>query len=131
MPDQSARILFVEDDTHVRLLVEETLRDAGYVVESAGTVAGGQSLLDAGTYDLLLTDGRLPDGNGFSIATKADAKGVKVLVYTGYASEYSEQERARFTVLSKPLRLARLLQFIQTALLNTTIGPKPAGTACC
>ena len=122
MPNQSARILFVEDDVHVRLLVEDALRDAGYAVESAGTVAGGQSLLDAGTYDLLLTDGRLPDGNGFSIATKAAIKGVQVLIYTGYTYEYSEEERARFTVLTKPIRLARLLHFIQTALLNTNIG---------
>src|SRR4051794_30991803 len=42
VPDPSARILFVEDDAHVRLLIEDTLRDAGYAVESAGTVAGGQ-----------------------------------------------------------------------------------------
>jgi DNA-binding NtrC family response regulator len=127
VPDSSARILFVEDDAHVRLLVKDTLRDAGYAVESAGTVAGGQSLLDAGTYDLLLTDGHLPDGSGFAIATKAATMGVKVLIYTGYIYEYPEEERARFTVLAKPIRLARLLQSVQTALLNTTIGPKSAG----
>jgi len=123
LPDQSARILFVEDDAQIRLLVEDTLRDAGYAVESASTVADGQSLLDAGTYDLLLTDGHLPDGSGFSIATKASAKSIKVLIYTGYIYEYSEEERAKFTVLTKPIRLVRLLQSIQTALLNTSIGP--------
>src|SRR3954454_10976343 len=46
--DQPARILFVEDDAHVRLLIEDALQDAGYAVESAGTVASGQLLLDAG-----------------------------------------------------------------------------------
>jgi DNA-binding NtrC family response regulator len=122
---QSARILFVEDDAPIRLLIEDTLQEAGYAVEAAGTVAGGRSLLDAGTYDLLLTDGRLPDGSGFSLAAEAAAKGVRVLIYTGYIYEYPEEERARFTVLAKPIRLARLLQSIQTALLNTTIGPKP------
>jgi len=45
-----------------------------------------------------------------------------VLIYTGYMYEYSEEERARFTVLTKPIRLARLLQSIQTALLHTHIG---------
>jgi DNA-binding NtrC family response regulator len=127
MPNQPARILYVEDDPNVRLLIGDVLQDAGYAVESADTVSAAQSLLDAGTYDLLLTDGRLPDGNGFSIATKAAAKGVKVLIYTGYSYEYSEENRARFTILMKPLRLARLLQSIQTALLNTTMGPEPAG----
>jgi DNA-binding NtrC family response regulator len=112
---------------NVRLLIEDVLQDAGYAVESADTVAGAQSLLDAGNYDLLLTDGRLPDGNGFSIATKAATKGVKVLIYTGYSYEYSEEDRTRFIILMKPLRLARLLQSIQSALLNTTMGPEPAG----
>lgn len=122
MPDQSARILFVEDDPQVCEIVEDTLREAGYIVDSAGTVAGGQSLLDAGTYDLLLTDGRLPDGNGFSIATKAAAKGVRVLIYTGYMYEYPEEERIRFTIVAKPVRLTQLLRLIQNLLLNTNTG---------
>jgi two-component system response regulator PilR (NtrC family) len=107
---------------------EETLQEAGYAVESSGTVAGGQSLLDAGTYDLLLTDGRLPDGSGFSIAPEAAAKGVRVLIYTGYMYEYSEEVRARFTVLAKPIRIAQLLKLIENSLFNTPIGPKPAET---
>jgi DNA-binding NtrC family response regulator len=126
LTSQSARILFVEDDAPVRLLIEDTLRDAGYAVEAAGTVADGQSLLDAGTYDLLLTDGRLPDGSGFSIAAEAAAKGVRVLIYTGYMYEYSEEERARFTVLAKPIRIAQLLKLIENSLLSTPRGPKLA-----
>jgi DNA-binding NtrC family response regulator len=126
---QSARILFVEDDALIRLLIEDTLQEdtlqeAGYAVEAAGTVAGGRSLLNAGTYDLLLTDGRLPDGSGFSLAAEAAAKGVRVLIYTGYIYEYPEEERARFTVLAKPLRLAQLLQSIGSSLLNTPIRPE-------
>ena len=121
MTGQSARILFVEDDPQVCSIIEDTLREAGYAVVSAGTVAGGQSLLDAGTYDLLLTDGRLPDGSGFSIATKAAAKGVRVLIYTGYMYEYPEEERARFTVLAKPIRIAQLLQSIENSLLSTIL----------
>jgi two-component system response regulator PilR (NtrC family) len=117
---QSARILFVEDDPEVRSIVEDTLQEAGYAVASVGTIAGGQSLLDAGTYDLLLTDGRLPDGSGFSIAAEAVAKGVRVLIYTGYMYEYSEEERARFTVLAKPIRIAQLLKSIENSLLNMT-----------
>ena len=118
MIDQSARLLFVEDDPQVCLMLEEALREAGYAVDSAGTVADGQSLLDTGTYDLLLTDGRLPDGNGFSIATKAAAKGVRVLIYTGYMYEYSETDRASFTVLAKPIRISQLLQTIRNSLRN-------------
>jgi two-component system nitrogen regulation response regulator GlnG len=123
LTDQSARILYVEDDPHVCWMIGEALREAGYAVDSAGTVADGQSLLDVSTYDLLLSDGRLPDGNGFSIATKAAAKGVKVLIYTGYMYEYSETDRASFTVLAKPIRISQLLQSIRDSLLNTSVVP--------
>jgi DNA-binding response OmpR family regulator len=77
------RILLVEDDDLVRLVVEETLLDAGYEVDATGTVADGYSLLDSGVYDLLLTDGSLPDGNGLSIAQRANEMGVRVVIFTG------------------------------------------------
>ncbi|MGD9615066.1 MAG: hypothetical protein AB7H90_06355 [Alphaproteobacteria bacterium] len=131
MPSQSARLLFVESDAYVRLLVEDALRDAGCAVKPASTVAGGQSLLDAEAYDLLLTNGRLPDGSGFSIATKAAEQSLEVLVCAGYVYEYSEEERAKFTTFAKPIRLAYLLQSVRAALRNTVIGPKPAGTTGC
>jgi DNA-binding response OmpR family regulator len=46
------RILLVEDDPDVRLLVEHVLLDAGYAVDATASVEGGQSLLDCRRYDL-------------------------------------------------------------------------------
>src|SRR5215472_2169416 len=63
-----ARILWVEDDFDVRSIVEDVLLDEGYAIDAAATVAEGEALLNAGEYDLLLTDGRLPDGTGIELA---------------------------------------------------------------
>ena len=68
-----SRILLVEDEYNVRVLLEHVLIDAGYEVDSAATVAEAMSLLDSVTYELLLADGRLPDGTGMALADYAQA----------------------------------------------------------
>jgi two-component system response regulator PilR (NtrC family) len=109
----AARILLVEDDDDVRLLVDEVLRDAGYDVDTASDVATAEALLASERFDLVLTDGRLPDGTGFSIAAKATEQDIKILVYTGYASEFSVEERSLYPILAKPVRPSELLLVIR------------------
>ena len=70
-----SRILLVEDEYNVRVLLEHVLIDAGYEVDSAATVAEAKSLLDSVRYDLLLADGRLPDGTGMTLADQAEESG--------------------------------------------------------
>ena len=110
------RILLVEDNLPIRLLVEEVLCDSGYEVDAESTVAGGLELLKARSYDLLLTDGRLPDGHGLTIAAKATEIGVRVLVFTGYAHELPREQRENLTVLQKPVRIRELLGAITQSL---------------
>ena len=106
-------ILLVEDDEDVRVLVEDMLLDAGYEVDPTDTVAGAVSRLDTRSYDLLLTDGRLPDGTGLTIAAVASVKGIKVLLFTGYAHDFPPAELARYTVLTKPMGMGLLVQTVQ------------------
>jgi two-component system response regulator PilR (NtrC family) len=109
----SARILFIEDDEQLRVLVEDVLRDAGYDVHTAVTVATAEALLASERFDLVLTDGRLPDGTGFSIAEKATEKDIMVLVYTGYGREFSVEERSLYPIMAKPVRPSELLVVIR------------------
>ena len=110
------RILLVEDDHNVRVLLEHVLIDGGYVVDSTTTVAEAKSLLDSVGYELLLADGRLPDGTGMALAEYAQASGVKTLIITGYAFQLASQDLGRYEFLMKPVRPAELLQAIERAL---------------
>jgi len=110
------RILFAEDDEEVRSLIEEFLTDAGYEVDTAGTVAQGRSLLDIRKYDLVMVNGRLPDGTGLAIAQKAHQLGVKSLMVTGHSSEFEQQRPHYLTILQKPIRMSNLLQAIENVL---------------
>ena len=101
------RILYVEDDEDVGPLMEHVLTSGGYMVEIATTVSQALSLLEGGSFDLVLTDGRLPDGSGVVVADRAKAQAVDVLIVTGYALTLPGVERHDF--LMKPVRPAELL----------------------
>ena len=104
------RILLIEDDEDVRVLVEDSLLDEGHEVDAIDTVAGALSRLEAQSYDLVLTDGRLPDGTGLTIADQATRKGLKVLIFTGYANQFPPEELARYTVVTKPSSMSSLCE---------------------
>jgi DNA-binding NtrC family response regulator len=108
----AARILLTEDDEDVRTLVENALLDEGYQVDATETVAGALSLLDVQPYDLLLTDGWLPDGTGLMIAAKAKRRAVKVVVFTGCAHTFPREELAEYTVLAKPADMDVVVQVV-------------------
>jgi DNA-binding response OmpR family regulator len=63
----SQKILLVEDELRNRQLVEEALHPEGYVVKSVGTVRDAKSSLARETFDLILLDVNLPDGDGFAL----------------------------------------------------------------
>ena len=55
-----ARLLLVEDEFLIRLMLAETLQDAGYAVVEAEDVDEALARLGEGRIDLLLTDIQLP-----------------------------------------------------------------------
>jgi DNA-binding response OmpR family regulator len=58
------RILVVEDEKDICESVCATLREDGYVVVSAATVAEARARIDAESFDAVVLDLWLPDGNG-------------------------------------------------------------------
>ena len=59
------RILIVEDDKFLRVLLADSLRDVGYKVDSARDVKTALEFLNKYLPDLILLDLMLPDVNGF------------------------------------------------------------------
>jgi len=66
----------------VRLIIEHVLIDAGHIVDTADTARGARELLESGSYDILLTDVRLPNGTGMEVADAASDKGIKAIIIT-------------------------------------------------
>src|SRR3954452_22042526 len=113
-------ILLVEDDEQVCDILGEFLRDSGYQVDVAGTVAAARSLLAGDrTYNLVVTDGRLPDGNGLMIAQRASEQSIKLIIISGFPQELAAAERSQYPVLAKPFRLAVLSNVVSDTLSAT------------
>jgi DNA-binding response OmpR family regulator len=111
--DSAIRILVVEDDPDVGLLIEHVLDSAGYRVDRATTALDSRSLIASNHYDLVLADGVLPDGNGIEVADDATARGMKVLIVTGYALQFSQLGvLRRHDYVLKPIRPGALIALI-------------------
>jgi two-component system, NtrC family, response regulator PilR len=124
------RILLVEDDPDVLTLFEEVLHIAGYHVETAETFQAADNLLTSGGYDLLVTDGRLPDGTGVVLADKAKAQGIAALIVTGFLHALDlgspSADLNQYTILRKPVTpqvlLGALTKTMAAANLHKTSG---------
>jgi CheY-like chemotaxis protein len=109
------RILLVEDDTDVRLVFVEILFDAGFEVDATDSYDAAVAILESGhPYDLLITDGGLPDGAGTGLIDIAAARNTRSILVTGYPPE--KFDGAKYTVLAKPIRPAALLAEIERVL---------------
>lgn len=117
-------ILLVEDDPSIATGLAEFLIGEGIQVTHAGTQAQALYCLAERTYDLLLLDIALPDGNGFAVC--AAAKGVvkgngdtPVIFLTASGEEHSVVagfDLGADDYISKPVRPRELLSRIRSVL---------------
>jgi len=125
-----ARILLVDDEEPVRGFLKRGLELDGHSVETAmdGSDALDRLTEEAGGFDLLLTDIRMPimDGIALALAAARDFPLLPILLMTGYAEQ---RERAKNLeaivedVLTKPFSLAELRTGVKRVLEGR---PSPA-----
>ena len=118
-----ANILLVDDEEAVRGFLKRGLELDGHTVRVAVDGADAMDRLrePAETFDLLLTDIRMPmmDGIELAHAARLDHPGLSILLMTGYAEQ---RERAGnltaivSDVLTKPFSLADLRSAVSRAL---------------
>lgn len=86
------RILVVEDDTLTATALATLLTDQTYVVDRAATGAEARSLIEALTFDLVLLDVVIPDGNGIELCRQWRAAGhqMPILMLTGRNSSHDK-----------------------------------------
>jgi DNA-binding response OmpR family regulator len=68
MDAKSAKILFVEDDPNLSMILQDYLEMIGYQVEHAGDGEKGLALYNKDKYDLLILDVMMPKMDGFTMA---------------------------------------------------------------
>lgn len=101
-------ILIVDDDPGFRKLLETILAGEGFEIASAGTVSEALRLGGQKQFHLVLTDLRLPDGDGLSIVRwlHENAPETPVIVITAFGAVSSAVEAMKLGAadyLGKPL----------------------------
>ena len=116
-----ARILITEDEDSLRSFVARALRLDGHETHEAADGAEGLEKLAGTSFDLLLSDIRMPVMDGIELAHRAysDYPGLKILLMTGYADQ---RERADdlmqkiIDVVEKPFALPDIRSAVARAL---------------
>lgn len=113
--------LVVDDETDIRELVVLTLERMDIRADSASNIKEAKQLLAQRSYDLCLTDMRLPDGLGLELVQyiTANYSGLPVAVITAYGSAenaVSALKAGAFDYLTKPISLKQLRPLVESAL---------------
>jgi CheY-like chemotaxis protein len=81
------RVLYVEDDTDIREMLEEILMAEGFTVRTAATLEEARAAFDASSFDVVITNYQLPDGDGTSFIESLGEhrlRGARVVMLTGH-----------------------------------------------
>jgi two-component system response regulator AtoC len=103
-----ARILVVDDDEGVRSFIAEALETSGHQVTEAGSGEEAMRSLQAQSYQLLITDLRMPGQGGMALLRQARSlwPELELIVLTAFGTVQSAVEAMKlgaFDFLQKPL----------------------------
>jgi DNA-binding response OmpR family regulator len=116
-------ILIVDDEVDLVSTYERLLRRKGYRIVSAGSCREGLLVLEREPLALVVTDLRLPDGDGLDIvrAARRTPTPTPSLVVTGFASEASRVAALAAGAagyLAKPFAASNLVSLVQGTLIT-------------
>lgn len=116
-------ILIVEDKESLAKMIEKFLIKEGYKVKIANNLKESKEILyKEQPINLILTDLRLPDGDGLSLLPFAQQKTIPIVIMTAYGSidtAVKAVKQGAFDFITKPFDIDNLLEIIKKALDNS------------
>lgn len=116
----TAKVLLVEDDREIVENLTEYLSTEGYLVKSVNTQKDTMEILEKETFDLLLLDVTLKQGNGYGVCTAVKEKyDLPVIFLTALDDEFSVVtglDMGADDYISKPFRPRELVSRMRSVL---------------
>ncbi len=124
------KILLVEDDLDLYLVLKKALQKELYTIDIAPCLADASHLLTHFRYDLILLDLMLPDGNGITFCQKLRARGegIPLIILTAKDTIMDRVfglDSGADDYLAKPFSLAELMARIRARLRNPITPENP------
>jgi DNA-binding NtrC family response regulator len=116
-----SRLLIVDDDPGMRENLAELFESLGYAVQTASDTAAALVTLDAGEFDVLLTDYKMPGPSGMDLIEAACRRrpGLRAILMTAFGDHLTEAESARrgaLGYLNKPFEADEVVAFVERIL---------------
>ena len=120
---QEAKVLIVDDEPKICQFLEVLLRREGYRPESVYNVTDALAEVGKTTYDLVITDLKMPGMDGFELVQrlKASHKDLPIIMITGYATVETAVKAIRYGVddyVTKPFNIEEFRKVIARTLLS-------------
>lgn len=118
-------ILIIEDDITFSLMLTTWLSKKGFDVKTSASVSAARGYIDEGNFDLIISDLRLPDGDGMDLLKwlKDKYPMLPLIMMTSYADIQTAVQAIKSGAadyISKPLNPEELLSKIKETLRNET-----------
>lgn len=114
------KILLVEDDVHIRIMVSAMLDSAGYQVIETGTCAGAMTMAVSYMPDLIVLDLGLPDMDGRELLKRVRKESrIPVIVLSARSEEQDKVESLDLGAndyITKPFSAAEFLARVRSVL---------------
>ncbi len=114
----SRRVLILEDEMLVAMLLEDLLMDLGHsVAATAGSIRQALDAIAKLPVDLAILDVNLPDGRSDAVADALLARNIPFLFATGYGAQGVAEDYRQAPVIQKPYDEEGLRHAIESAIL--------------
>ncbi|WP_418885031.1 response regulator [Aurantimonas endophytica] len=127
-PEATARVLIVEDDIEIAVMLGEALFESGYHPVVADTAVVMDRILRRQSFDLIILDAMLPGEDGFSICRRLRAAAsTPIIMLTALREEVDRIvgiELGADDYITKPFSSRELLARIRGLLRRSAYGPE-------
>lgn len=118
---EKPRILVVDDEEIVQQLLKRTLGEKGYDVEAANDGSAALGRLKESSFNLLITDIKMPKADGISVLKEIKKLNpyIEVLIITGYPTIEAAVEAIKigaYDFICKPFDISEILTIISGCL---------------
>ena len=115
------KLLLIEDDASLREIMQRALKSEGYIVESAGTYFDACDKIAGYSYDCIMLDIMLPDGNGLQLLEQIKKSGndARVIIISARDSlddKITGLDLGADDYLAKPFYMAELSARIKSVM---------------
>ena len=118
---KASRILVVDDEAHVRSMISATLERQGYEVLAASGGREAQEAIDQNSFELILTDIVMQEGNGLALLESIHGQNpnlpvIMVTAIHDISVAIDSMRRGAYDYLLKPFEREHLVATVQRAL---------------